>query len=380
MPSLGADMEKGTVALWTVKPGEAVKRGDVIVVIGTDKGSIDVEAFDDGVVEDILVPVGAEVPVGTVLAHIRTAVPVAAAGPASPPPVGVPPPPPLPPVPTPPPAGERQRISPLARKLAADLHVDVAFVHGSGPRGEITRADVEKAAKPVEQPLPARPADAAAGMRRAIALAMARANREIPHYYLETRIDMSNALRWLDEANARRDVTTHLLPVVLLVRGVVQALAQVPELNGWWKDDRADVQPDVNLGFAVSVRGGGLITPALMKAQALSLDQIMAGITDLITRTRGGHLRSSEMTQQTITVTSLGDLGVETVYGVIYPPQLALVGFGRILDEPWAEHGMVGSRPVVHATLAGDHRATDGRHGARFLDALNRLLQEPEKL
>jgi pyruvate dehydrogenase E2 component (dihydrolipoamide acetyltransferase) len=229
---------------------------------------------------------------------------------------------------------------------------------------------------PVEKPA----ADYQAAMRRAIAAAMARSNREIPHYYLQTRIDMSRTLRWLESENTRRSIKERILPAVLLLKAVALALGDVPELNGYWIDDRHQPREAINIGFAISLRQGGLITPAILNADLKNLDELMDALRDLITRTRAGRLRSSELTEATITVTNLGDLGVETVYGVIYPPQVALVGLGKIMDQPWAEGGMLGVRPVLTATLAGDHRATDGRRGAQFLDALNRNLQEPAKL
>ena len=213
-------------------------------------------------------------------------------------------------------------------------------------------------------------------MRRAIAAAMARANREIPHYYLQTRIDMSRALRWLEAENHKRSVKERLLPAVLLIHAVARALGDVPELNGYWLDDRPQPQEAIHIGFAIALRQGGLVAPAIHHADLKSLDELMEVLRDLIPRVRAGRLRSSEMTEATITVTSLGDLGVETVYGVIYPPQVALVGFGKIMEQPWAENGMLGIRPILTATLAADHRATDGSQGAQFLDALNRYLQE----
>jgi pyruvate dehydrogenase E2 component (dihydrolipoamide acetyltransferase) len=240
---------------------------------------------------------------------------------------------------------------------------------------------------PEPAPAPAPPAtekprapDFQEGMRRAIAAAMARSNREIPHYYLETHVDVSRTLRWLEQENLRRAVRDRLLPAVLLLKAVARALQEVPELNGYWIDDRLLPQEGIHVGFAIALRQGGLVTPAIHHVDLLSLDDLMAALSDLIRRTRSGHLRSSEMTDATITVTNLGDLGVELVHGVIYPPQVALVGFGRIVERPWAENGMLGIRPVLTATLAGDHRATDGRRGAQFLDALTKHLQEPETL
>jgi len=172
-------------------------------------------------------------------------------------------------------------------------------------------------------------------MRRAIAAAMARSNREIPHYYLQMRIDMSRMLRWLEAENLKRPIKERILSVVPLIKAVAMALGDVPELNGYWIDDRHQPQEAINIGFAISLRQGGLITPALLQVDLKNLDELMEALRDLITRTRAGRLRSSEMTDATITVTSLGDLGVETVYGVIYPPQVALVGFGKIMEQPW---------------------------------------------
>ncbi|NJN83454.1 MAG: 2-oxo acid dehydrogenase subunit E2, partial [Caldilineaceae bacterium] len=217
-------------------------------------------------------------------------------------------------------------------------------------------------------------------MRRAIAAAMAKSNREIPHYYLETAIDMSHAMRWLEAENQKRSIKDRVLPVVLLIKGVAKALTQVPELNGYWLDDRLQTSEAIHIGFAIALRQGGLITPAIHHADLKDMDELMAAMRDLIMRTRSGRLRSSEMTDSTITLTSLGDMGVGTVYGVIYPPQVALVGFGKIADQPWIENGMIGIRPVVKATLAGDHRASDGRTGGQFLDALTKLLVEPAGL
>jgi pyruvate dehydrogenase E2 component (dihydrolipoamide acetyltransferase) len=409
MPSLGADMQAGTLLEWKVKPGDRVRRGDIIAVVDTDKAAIEVESFESGVVEQLLIQPGAKVPVGTVMAIIRsepmapraeTVAPVAAEPPAARAAVEpriepgvmegvatVPRPPLPPPVAA---RGGRVKASPLARRLAAEFGIELSTVRGTGPDGAIGRADVESAAAggptpgaAAPPPLPeakAPPADYQAGMRRAIAAAMARSNREIPHYYLETRIDMSRALHWLEAENLKRSIKERMLPVVLLIKAVARALSEVPELNGYWIEDRCQAQEAINIGFAISLRQGGLITPALLGVDTRSPDEVMEAMRDLITRTRAGRLRSSELTDATITVTSLGDLGVETVFGVIYPPQVALVGFGKITERPWAESGMLGIRPVVMATLAGDHRATDGRRGAQFLDALNRFLQEPASL
>jgi pyruvate dehydrogenase E2 component (dihydrolipoamide acetyltransferase) len=217
-------------------------------------------------------------------------------------------------------------------------------------------------------------------MRRAIAAAMAKSNREIPHYYLQTRIDMSCALKWLEETNQKRALKDRLLPAVLLIKAVAKALRDVPGLNGFWIDNEHQISQTIHLGFAISMKGGGLVAPAIHDVDQMTCDGIMAALRDLIPRARSGRLRSSEMTDATMTVTSLGDLGVESVFGVIYPPQVGLVGFGRIMEQPWAKDGMLGVHPVMTASLAADHRATDGHLGAQFLDALNRHFQSPESL
>jgi pyruvate dehydrogenase E2 component (dihydrolipoamide acetyltransferase) len=166
----------------------------------------------------------------------------------------------------------------------------------------------------------------------------------------------------------------------MLLRAVALALREVPELNGFWIEDAFRPGPGIHLGVAVSLRGGGLIAPAIHDADRKSVDEIMTALKDLVLRARTGGLRGSELADATITVTELGDRGVETVYGIINPPQVALVGFGRIMERPWAEHGLVGARPVVVASLSGDHRATDGHRGGLFLAALDHLLQAPESL
>jgi pyruvate dehydrogenase E2 component (dihydrolipoamide acetyltransferase) len=359
MPSLGADMAAATMMTWLVKPGDTVKRGDVVAEVETDKGLIEIEIFEGGTVEELVAKIGEKLPVGAVLARIRGAGEAAAA-----------------PAPAPAPAEKPHRVSPLARKVAAELGVDLSTVTGTGPGGAIERADVERAAAS-HASKPAEPAPDVSPLRRAIAAAMAKSNREIPHYYLDTTIDMTGALAWLAQENARRPIKDRLLPAVLLLQAVAKALKDEPDLNGTWRDDRLRRADAVHINFAIALRQGGLITPAIHDMDRKSPGEIMASLNDLIPRARAGRLRSSELGEGTITVTHLGESAVERVWGVIYPPQVAIVGFGRIMDQPWAANGMLGVRPVIKATLAGDHRATDGRTGARFLDSLNRHLQNP---
>ena len=217
-------------------------------------------------------------------------------------------------------------------------------------------------------------------MRKVIAAAMAHSKREIPHYYLGTQIDMSRAMAWLQAENLKRPITGRLLYSVALLKAVALAIREVPEMNGFWLDGAFKPSDAIHVGVAISLRQGGLIAPAIHDVDKQSLDEIMVNLRDLVKRVRAGVLRSSEIADATITVTSLGEQGVETVFGIIYPPQVALVGFGKVVERPWAAGGMVGARPIAMATLAADHRASDGHRGGLFLAAIDRILQEPEKL
>jgi pyruvate dehydrogenase E2 component (dihydrolipoamide acetyltransferase) len=388
MPSLGADMETGRLVEWFVKPGDRVKRGDVVAVVETHKGAIDVEIFLDGVI-DALAPLQAELPVGAVLAQVRVD---GEAAPAPTTPAPAPPPPPPPPSPVAAsraaaaaapvavsPGGSRRAISPAARARARELGIDVQGLAGTGVDGAVTLADVERA--PAAPPAPRVPRGFdPAQMRAAIATAMTRSKREIPHYYLHETVPMRAALDWLHATNAALPVTQRLLPAVLLIKAVARALAAAPQLNGHFVDRSFRPAAEVQVGVAISLRGGGLVAPALHDVAHKPLAQVMAELADLVQRARNGGLRSSEMSDATITVTNLGDQGVESVFGVIYPPQVALVGFGRVAERPWIDGGQVVAMPVVGASLAADHRVSDGHVGALFLAALAEQLQHPEEL
>ncbi|MFI5373067.1 MAG: dihydrolipoamide acetyltransferase family protein [Candidatus Rokuibacteriota bacterium] len=383
MPILTADMSAGTLVEWRKQAGDALKRGDTIAVVETDKGLIDIEVFVPGVLEKIVVQPGATVPTGTVLAIIRDERPAAAPAPAVvPPPAPVVARAPAAVVPAAAPSG-RLRISPLARKRAALLGIDPASVRGTGPGGSVRREDIEqavaaKAAAPAEKPRA--PLDRQARARQAIGAAMARSKREIPHYYLATTIDMHRVMTWLAEENLRRPVPDRLLYGVLLIKAVALALRETPELNSVWRGGEPVRSDAVHVGVAISLRGGGLVAPALHDTAGQSLGDLMRGFRDLVQRARSGGLRSSELSDPTITVTSLGEQGVESVFGIIFPPQVAIVGFGKIVERPWAVEGQVVVRPLLTATLAADHRVSDGHRGGLFLAAVDRLLQEPGRL
>jgi pyruvate dehydrogenase E2 component (dihydrolipoamide acetyltransferase) len=187
-------------------------------------------------------------------------------------------------------------------------------------------------------------------------------------------------MAWLAEENARRPVTERLLYGILLIKAVALALREVPDLNAVWRGDHAEPSAGVHVGVAISLRGGGLVAPALHDADRRPLGDLMRAFRDLVQRARTGGLRSSELSDPTITVTSLGEQGVEAVFGIVYPPQVAIVGFGAVVTRPWVVDGAIGPRPLVTATLSADHRVTDGHRGGLFLTAVERLLQAPERL
>lgn len=391
MPSLGADMEAGTLVEWLVKPGDWIKRGDVVAVVETQKGAIEIETFQAGQVEKILIGLNSKVPVGTPLAQIRTE--AAAPAPPSVPPMAPPVVPPtviVPPVspPAPPrPSVAAAKASPAARRLAQERGIDLTMISGSGPDGAITYADVERRLGVAAAAPPVVPAEKkrAIGldldaMRVAIAAAMARSKREIPHYYLEHRIDITACEQWLAQRNETRPPESRLLIAALTIKAVALAVHRFPAFNGFYRDNKFESSKAVHVGTAIAIRGGGLAAPALHDADQLPLDELMSRMRDLIQRTRTGRIRSSEISDSTITISSLGERGVEALYGVIYPPQVAIVGFGKVVKRPWVVDDAIGPRSVVAITLSADHRVSDGHAGALFLAEIGKLLMEPDKL
>lgn len=408
MPALGADMDEGRLDEWRIAPGDTVTRGQIVAVVETTKAAVEIECWHDGVVDRLLVPVGETVAVGTPLATLLEPGEQPGAVPAAPPaaePVAAPSfteaPAAHPTDVTPAaPVGHRLWVSPVARRTAASLGVDLKSVTGTGPQGAITLHDVEHAAATVhhETPKPAPPppphpaADAApksaaekarergAAMRASIAAAMSRSKREIPHYYLGDEIILDTAQNWLTEQNAGRPITERLLMAVLQLKAVALATNKFGEFNGFWRDDHFEPANGCHAGVAISLRGGGLVAPAIHDVGEKPLAELMEDLTDLVARARAGSLRSSEMSDPTITVTNLGEKGVDSVFGVIYPQQVAIVGFGRPAQRVVVVDGGIRVATTVHVSLAADHRASDGARGALFLTEINRLLQQPDEL
>ncbi len=378
MPSLGADMESGILVQWKIAVGQKVARGDVVAVVETDKGAIDVECFQPGVVEELLVAEGTSVPVGTPLARLQDAEEASAvAAPVTAPLVAAPvvaATTPTPPAAQPSPdavLGERARLSPRARRRAEELGVDPQRVRGTGPNATITTEDIEAAAaSPTPTP--------GATSQKIIAGAMARSKREIPHYYLAHSIDVEAMLTALEARNATKPPAERALAIAPLLRAVALALRDHRELCGWWRDGEFVPAPGIHIGLAISLRDGGLVNPAIFDADEGDLVTLMTKIRDVTERARSGGLRASELASAAITVTSLGDQGVDAVWGVIHPPQVAIVGLGRTRWRPWVVEDRVVPRRVVDVTLAADHRTSNGHRGARFLRRIEQLIKDGE--
>ncbi|QLL10737.1 dihydrolipoamide acetyltransferase family protein [Pseudomonas chlororaphis] len=370
LPSLGADMDEGTLLEWKVHPGDPVRPGQVIAIVDTAKAAIDVECWHEGTVSQLLIDVGTKVPVGTTIAQLlapgeraqraqrvrrtSTPAPVLIEGENR--------------------SGRRSRISPAARKRAAELGLDISRLQGHGPHGVITLEDVEAAARVASEP------DHDQSMRHTIAAAMSRSKREIPHYYLSETIVLDKAMTWLQAHNAQHGLQERLLPSVLLLKAVALALRDYPRLNGFWQDNAFKPALDTDLGVAITLRQGGLVAPVLHHVADMTPSHLMSELSSLVERARSGSLRSSELVGAGMAVTQLGDQGVDSVLGVIYPPQVALVGFGRISERPWVKDGQLCVMPTVMSSLSADHRVSDGHYGARFLGEVRRLLQMPEAL
>jgi pyruvate dehydrogenase E2 component (dihydrolipoamide acetyltransferase) len=403
LPSLGADMDYGSVVSWEVAVGDRVERGDVVAIVETEKADVDVEVWSSGIVVELLAPLGEELPVGAPLLTIDGADAAIDAGSPSEPavtetakeapaieldpspahsePVPVPTSPPFP-KPTHRGSAARVAATPWARRAAEQREVRLESIRGSGPDGAVLARDLprldqatpssslEPRAERIEPPL-----RADRSIRAVIARRMTEANRTIPHYHLQRDIDVSDMLDALEAHNRARPIADRVLPAAVVLWAVARAAASVPALNGTWVDDSFQPSSTVDLAVAISLRSGGVVTPMIAGAENLDVSETMRELRLRTSGARRGALRSSWMAEASITVTNLGDLGADRVSGIIFPPQVALVGIGRIRRAPWVVDERVEPRSVLTATLSADHRATDGVVGSRFLAELDRHLQ-----
>ncbi len=383
MPSLGADMEAGTLVEWLIQPGDEVHRGDVVAVVETQKGAIEVESFEAGGVSELLAQVGQTVPVGEPLARIGEDAPEAPAVLPDPSDTA------LPGIPshgpdaqkvsaTPPRPAAVMAASPAARVAARHASLKLSELRGSGPDGAVVLADVEIFAKNAASSKQA--TDGLSEMRKAVAAAMTRAKQEIPHFYVSHTIETQGLSEWLAARNKDRPPAERILLGAAIVKAAALAAQAVKSLNGHVVNGAFVPCNKINTGVAIALRGGGLVAPALFNADRMSLEEVMEGMRDLVTRARSGRLRSSELTSGTFTISSLGESGADSMTGVIFPPQVALLAVGAPQIRPWVDGEKVAPREVTNFVLSADHRVCDGRKASKFLTVLAEKLSRPEEL
>lgn len=346
MPSLGADMDQGKLMVWKIKAGDEVKKGQTIATVETTKSAVEIESFRDGKVMELVAKEGEEFKVGSIIAIFDVQGEEVKE------------------VPEP-----RRKISPAAKKLAQEMRVDLSLIKGSGSGGQIELKDL-KATAPTS----------VVNLREAIARAMAKSKKEIPHYYLKNRISLDPLMAWVDKKNSVLPAAERLMLPTVLLKGIILAIREFPMMNGYFENGTFGKKDSVHVGMAIALKSGGVLVPAILDAETLDLPHLNASFQDLLIRTRKGELKNRELTEGTITVTNVGDLGSHEVFGIIFPPQVALIGLGRIHREPLVDGDVIRPGFVIDVTLSADHRVTDGLLGSRFLALVEKIYLNPELL
>lgn len=399
MPSFGSDMDIGKVVEWVVKPGESFAKGQTLALIDTAKGLIDMEAFENGIVESYLIELDQEVPVGTpIFALVEEAICNKAVTPGIAAEVKI----------QKKPANKTTathektaivnlgnlRVSPAARVYAQKHNIDLGNIQGSGPLQSIVLKDLNKesgqsilssavksVAKSALKPtVKDQKRFDTALMRKAISGIVSQSKKEIPHYYLSLTINIEKLQSWLMIQNEHKDVEERLLIQAPILCAIKNALKKNPLFNGFYLNDEFEARQQINLGIAISLRGGGLVTPAILDTEDLVHGQLMNRLKSISERAKHGGLKQSEVTGATITISNIGDRGVDVIFGVIFPPQVALIGIGKVINQPVCVKNKVVVNPVMTITLAADHRVTDGHDGAKLLNEIDKQLQKPEAL
>ena len=367
MPALEMAQETGKVLKWLKAPGHAVRKGEPIVEIETDKVTVEIEAPASGTLSDVTARAGDVVPVGQTIALIvapgEAASPLArkvaeqehstaAAVPAA----------------------RLAAASPKARRLAAERGRDVSALRGSGPGGAVLAADVATAKLPEVPPARSVEAPGVSTVWRIMAERMTASWTTAPHFYLVREVNVSRLVSWLD--TARRQTGAHITYTDLLVKLVAAALSQHPRANASWKDATIVQNADINIGLAVAI-DDGLVVPVIHRADTLRLAEIAARREDVVSRAQAGKLRPADIQGGGFTISNLGMYGVDAFNAIVNPPQAAILAVGRIADRVVAVNGQPAVQPTMMLTLSCDHRALDGARGAQFLGALAELIEEP---
>ncbi len=407
MPRLSDTMERGTIARWIKQEGDAFTNGDVLAEIETDKALMELSAYDDGVILKILVPDGGEAELGapiaitgaageTVPAELLQAAPVpvvAAPEATTKQPAAAPDAAPVA-------ATTEVRASPIARKLASENGIDLRVLagKGSGPDGRIVKVDVERLLGKLAPDGTPAPVAAAAGptvaapkhvpsamvgevrieqpsaMLKAIAQRMGESNGPVPHFYIESQIDMEKALQLRKELNDALEVKVSVTDMIL--RASALALLDHPEVHRSWVAEGLAYHPHANIGIAVAL-DEGLIVPVIRHADQKTLVEIATESQDLATRARAGRLLQAEIEGGTFTVSNLGMMGVTRFLAIINPPEPAILAVGATVETPVVRDGQVVVRPIMIVTLSCDHRATSGAGGAALLQSFKKYLEQP---
>ena len=414
MPSMGADMTEGTIAKWLMAEGDKVSRGDKLAEIETDKTVVEMEAYAEGLLRKIVIDEGSLVQVGTVIAFIGDAddeIPEVAApaaqdekAPEAATPAAAPTPAPVQQAaPTPAPAastsapvvvaapGGRVKASPIARKIAEEKGINIAAVTGTGPGGRITKSDVEN--------FTPSPAFAASGggrspvvmdgsdtplssMRQAIARVTVKSKTELPHYYVTHNINMGPAMTFRAQLNeAIVDDGDRVSVNDMILKAVATALLKHPKWNSFFDGDKLIGHSDINLGVAIALEEG-LIVPAVIGIQNMSLIEISRAVRDLGKRARGegGALTQAEMTQGTFGTSNLGMFGTDSFSAIIVPPNAGIIAVGAIKDVPVVKDGNIVPGKMMNATISADHRVGDGAEAAILMGEFQKTLENPARL
>lgn len=399
MPKLSDTMEEGKMLKWFKREGDPVEKGEKIFEVETDKADMEVEAFDSGTLAQILVEEGQTAPVGTPIARLAASGEKVEAAPTPPvaerveAPAPVEEKPPTPPaseaaprpIVTPPPLAAGVRASPLARRVAEELGIDLTKVKGTGPEGRITKEDVERARQEVPSPVavgapPGVELEELSPMRKAIAKTVIQSKTEIPHFYVTVAVDMTEAVKLKDnlessfQAAGKKLTYTHLL-----VKAAVMDIKEFPAFNWFYRDGKVQKNKDVNIGVAVAVKDG-LLIPVIKNCEKLSLEDIADQENQLVVKARSGLLAAGDLTGGTFTISNVGMLDVEHFQAIIYPPQSAILAVSSIKDKPVVKDGQIVVAKMMNVTISVDHRILDGALAAQFLDELKKTLENPNTL
>ncbi len=369
MPKLGETMDEGQIGKWLRRKGEKVEKGESLFEVTSDKANFEVESPATGLLRKILAEEGQAVPVTNVVGYIADSMeeqlPEEVTTVTEPP------------EPVSPPSERKKRIkiSPLARKLAEQRGIDISQIKGSGPGGRITKEDVERfqpVAKAQGEGIPL------SGMRKLIAQRMSQSKREAPHYYLQTEIDMSDAVRLREDLLPEMEKTfsVRLSYTDLMIKATALSLEQFSLLNSTYENEQIRSFKQANTGVAVALEEG-LVVPVIKDAAHKALWQIAQERTRLVARAKEGKLTQEELSDGTFTISNLGTFEIDLFTAIINPPQVAILAVGAIKERPAALDGQLVIRQTMKVSLSLDHRVVDGVAGAQFLSRLKELLEKP---